>query len=97
MRDVTDDDHSKILEAVDTELERGDPGPLGEHLPHGETVDERLGRVLVPPVARVDDTGPAGPAGHSGGGAGRGVSHDDGVDAHGLDRLHRVAAATHPS
>ena len=53
-------------------------------------VEQRLGGVLVPAVAGVDDRG-VGPLGDLAGHAGRGVAHDDGVDAHGLDGLDGVA------
>ena len=66
---------------------------LGQDLAHGEAVQQRLGRVLVPAVPGVDHVGPLDPARHLVRRPGRGVPDDDGVDPHGLDRLDGVAQA----
>ncbi len=97
MPDVADDQDAQTLEAVDAELLGRDALALGQHLAHGEAVEQGLGRVLVPAVAGVDHAGPRRPTGHLVRRARRGVADDDGVDAHRLDRLDGVAQATRPS
>ena len=72
------------------------PGQRAGALADRVAVEQRLGGVLVPAVAGVDHRG-VDPAGHLAGHAGRAVADDDGVDAHGLDGLDGVAAATRPS
>ena len=91
--DVADDQDAQALEAGDAELLGGGALALGQHLAHGEAVEEGLRRVLVPPVAGVDHVGPLDPARHLVRRPGRRVPDDDGVDAHGLDRLDGVAQA----
>ena len=54
-------------------------------------VEQRLGGVLVPPVAGVDHRRASHPAGDLPRHARRGVAHHDRVDAHRLDGLDRVA------
>ena len=91
--DVADDEDAQALEAADAELLGRRALALGQDLAHGEAVEQGLGRVLVPAVAGVDDVGALDPAGHLVRRPGRGVADDDGVDAHGLDRLDGVAQA----
>ena len=91
--DVADDQDPQAFEACDAELFGRGALALGQHLAHGEAVEQRLGRVLVPAVAGVDHVGPLDPARHLVWRPGRRVPDDHGVDAHRLDRLHGVAQA----
>ena len=93
MPDVAHDQDPQSVEARDPELIGRGALAFGQDLAHGETVDQRLGRVLVPAVARVDDTGPFHPARHLMGCTRRTVANDDSVDAERLDGLDRVAQA----
>ena len=90
---VADDQDAQPLEAGDAELVGRGALAFGQHLAHGEAVQQGLRRVLVPAVARVDDRGPLHPTGDLVRRARRAVPDDDGVDAHGLDRLDGVAQA----
>ena len=58
----------------------------------GEHVEQRLGGMRVAAVAGVDHRR-VDPVDDAVGRTGRGVAHDDGVDAHGRDGLHGVAQA----
>ncbi len=64
--DVADDQDAQALEAADAELLGRGALALGQHLAHGEAVEQRLGRVLVPAVAGVDHVGRARPSGPPG-------------------------------
>ena len=88
---VADDQHPQPLEAGDAQLLGCGALALGQHLAHGEAVEQGLRRMLVPAVAGIDHPGPLDPAGHLVRRPGRRVPDDEGVDAHGLDRLDRVA------
>ena len=89
--DIAHDQHPQPLEAADAQVLRRHALALGQHLAHGEAVQQGLGRMLVPAVAGIDHPGPGHPAGHLMGRTGRGVADDHGVDAHGFDGLDRVA------
>jgi len=94
--DVAHDQHREALEAAGPELARVAALALGEHLADREAVEQRLGRVLVPPVAGVDHPAAFWPSGPLGPGRGRGVAHDHGVDAHGLNGFRRCRAGSRP-
>ena len=77
VEDIADDRHFEPFEPA-------------EFLPDGHHVKQRLGRVFVQPVARVDDHR-VGALGEKIRHAGRAVAHDDHVDFHGLDVAYGVA------
>ena len=83
--DVPHDGHSKPGEPVEARL------AATERLAHGVEVEERLGGVLVPPVAGVDDHAAVDPLGNPGRHARRAVPDDHRIHADGLDGLDGVA------